>query len=444
MTNGRQAGGGDPAEDEEGSVGAALSRFSPLVRQWFGASFPAPTPAQTGAWAAIGAGDHTLVVAPTGSGKTLAAFLSAIDELVIAPAGAPADRRPSGAAASCTCRRSRPWRSTWSATSARRSPAFAALARSRGLALPEIDGRGPVRGYLGGDRRAFARYGADILITTPESLFLLLTSRAREMLGGVDTVIVDEVHAVAATKRGAHLAVSLDRLDAAAGPAGPADRSVRHRPPRSRRSRGSWPAVVRSPWWRRRPPSRSTSTSSCRCRTWPRSVPRPAISPVRGSATRHASSIWPHVEERIVDLIESHRSTIVFANSRRLAERLTARLNEIHAERLEPGVRPRGSRMRAGPPAQIMAQSGASPRRRRRFWPGRTTGRCPGSSGSLIEDDLKTGRLPAVVATSSLELGVDMGAVDLVIQVEAPPTVAIRTAADRPGRPPGRRRRATG
>src|SRR6478752_4416550 len=161
---------------EDDGPAAALNRFDPLVRDWFTAAFAEPTSAQAGAWDAIGKGDHTLVVAPTGSGKTLAAFLSAIDDLVS------------------------------------RADTTAVAARA-GVSPPQISVAVRSGDTPSGDRRVFARDGADILITTPESLFLLLTSRAREMLTGVRTVIIDEVHAVAGTKRGALLAVSLDRLD---------------------------------------------------------------------------------------------------------------------------------------------------------------------------------------------------------------------------------------
>ena len=409
------AGGTSPAGDGKAPDGDALDRFSPLVREWFGASFPAPTAAQVGAWGAIGAGDHTLVVAPTGSGKTLAAFLSAIDELVTTPADPAPERR-------CRVLYVSPLKALAVDVERNlRSPlaGIRGLSRARGLPLPDIAVAVRSGDTSAGDRRAFTRSGADILITTPESLFLLLTSRAREMFGGVDTVIVDEVHAVAATKRGAHLAVSLDRLDELLDrPAQRIGLSATVRPIEevARFLAGGRPVTVVAP-----PAHKQIDVEVV--------VPVPDLAEMgtptgdltgSGFGNPQRSSIWPHVEERIADLIESHRSTIVFANSRKLAERLTARLNEIHAERLDPdwpGTIP------AGPPAQIIAQSGAA-------------GGAPpilarAHHGSVsreqrveIEDALKTGRLPAVVATSSLELGIDMGAVDLVVQVEAPPSVA--------------------
>ena len=265
------------------------------------------------------------------------------------------------------------------------------------------------------DRRKFATRPADILITTPESLFLLLTSQARESLSGVETVIVDEVHAVAGTKRGAHLALSLERLDVLLErPAQRIGLSATVRPVEevARFLGGERPVKVVQPKY---------------AKEWDLSVVVPVedmtelgdAEPESGSAARSVAqpSIWPHVEEHVADLIAQHRSTIVFANSRRLAERLTSRLNEIAAERAGEELPDVGS------PAQLMAQSGAShgaePLVARAHH-----GSVSKEQRAQIEADLKSGRLPCVVATSSLELGIDMGAVDLVVQVEAPPSVA--------------------
>ena len=393
----------------------SLERFSPLVRDWFRASFAEPTPAQAGAWDAIGRGENTLVVAPTGSGKTLAAFLSAIDTLVTAP---PAE----AGARKCTVLYLSPLKALAVDVERNlRSPliGIGSLAARNGQAVPEISVAVRSGDTPSGDRRAFAKDGADILITTPESLFLLLTSRAREMLTGITTVILDEVHAVAGTKRGAHLAVSLDRLDALLDrPAQRIGLSATVRPIEEvgRFLTGGRPVTFVKP----------VSTKQIIVDVV---VPVPDMSTLgepTGDLTGAAAgepprtSIWPHVEEAVVDLIESHHSTIVFANSRRLAERLTARLNEIHAERHpadEVAETP------TGPPAQVMAQSGAAagaPAVLARAHHGSVSR----EQRALIEDQLKTGVLPAVVATSSLELGVDMGAVDLVIQVESPPSVA--------------------
>ncbi len=271
------------------------------------------------------------------------------------------------------------------------------------------------------DRRKLTTAPPDILITTPESLFLMLTSQARDILGSVETVIIDEVHAVAGTKRGAHLALSLERLDALLPK--PAQRiglsaTVRPTEEVARYLGGQAPVEIVAP------PSE---------KAWDLRVVVPVedmtapeeYDEEQGDPGR-SQSIWPHVEEHVADLIGEHRSTIVFANSRRLAERLTARLNEIAADRA-------GDEVDAGhdPPAQVMAQSGAA-----HGAPALLAKAHHGSVSkeqrALIEDDLKRGRLPAVVATSSLELGIDMGAVDLVIQIESPPSVA--SALQRVGR----------
>ncbi|MDQ2846621.1 MAG: ATP-dependent helicase [Actinomycetota bacterium] len=408
-----------------------LGRFSPLVRDWFAAAFAEPTPAQSAAWEAIGEGRHTLVVAPTGSGKTLAAFLSAIDGIVRRPSTDPVTSTKAGRGAA----------TAGGAVDPRRTCKVLYLSPIKALAVDvEHNLRSPIAGMAGlasgrgehppqisvavrsgdtpsADRRAFARDGADILITTPESLFLILTSRAREMLSGVETVIVDEVHSIASTKRGAHLAVSLERLDALLD--SPAQRiglsaTVRPVEEAARFLAGSRPVSIVAP------------ASS-------KVIDLDVVVPVEdmtqlgaptGDLTGAAagdvrkSSIWPHVEERVVDLITAHRSTIIFANSRRLAERLTARINEVYAERTGVPVDTDGPA-----PAQLMAQSGRSL--------GAATVLAKAHHGSvsseqraIIENELKSGVLPAVVATSSLELGIDMGAVDLVVQVEAPPSVA--------------------
>jgi len=410
-----------------------LDRFSPLVRQWFTNSFAEPTLAQSGAWDAIGRGENTLVVAPTGSGKTLAAFLSAINDLVTRPAAL-------AGAGKCTVLYLSPLKALAVDVERNlRSPliGIGSMAARAGTQIPEISVAVRSGDTASSDRRVFAKVGADILITTPESLFLLLTSKAREMLTGITTVILDEVHAVAGSKRGAHLAVSLDRLDLLLEK--PAQRiglsaTVRPIEEVGRFLTGGRPVTFVKP----------ISTKQIIVEVV---VPVPDMSSLgeptgdlSGSAAGEVArtSIWPHVEERIVDLIESHHSTIVFANSRRLAERLTARLNEIAAQRRadnriddgdSPGALASGSGRQpggaavAGPPAAVLAQSGASTG----VWPVLAMahhGSVSREQRALIEDQLKTGLLPAVVATSSLELGVDMGAVDLVIQVESPPSVA--------------------
>jgi len=395
----------------------ALTRFTPATREWFATSFAAPTAAQAGAWAAIAAGRHTLVVAPTGSGKTLAAFLWSIDRLAAAPPPEDALRR-------CRVVYVSPLKALAVDVERNlRSPlvGIGHAAARLGLPRPELTVAVRSGDTPADERRRFARTPADILITTPESLFLLLTSSAREALRGVETVIVDEIHAVAGTKRGAHLAVSLDRLDALLpAPAQRVGLSATVRPVEevARFLAGGRPAEIVAP-----PADKRWNLEVV--------VPVPELGalgaetgdlsgPAAGDPRR--ASIWPHVEERIVDLVRGHRSTLVFANSRRLAERLTGRLNEIAAERAEgaEGAAPAAPRR---VPAELMGQAGqggAAPPVLARAHHGSVSH----EQRRAIEEELKAGRLPAVVATSSLELGIDMGAVDLVVQVEAPPSVA--------------------
>ncbi|WP_441962055.1 ATP-dependent helicase [Mycolicibacterium houstonense] len=378
-----------------------LVRFSALTREWFTAAFPAPTAAQAQAWSAIAEGHNTLVIAPTGSGKTLAAFLWAIDEL----AQLPPDPR-----SGTTVLYVSPLKAL--AVDVERNlrtplTGITRVAERHGVPAPSIS-----VGVRSGDtppnqRRAMLSKPPDILITTPESLFLMLTSAARETLATVRTVIVDEVHAVAATKRGAHLALSLERLDQILDrPAQRIGLSATVRPPEevARFLSGQAPTTIVAP------PAGKTFDLSVQV-------------PVPDMANLDNNSIWPDVEERIVDLIEAHRSSIVFANSRRLAERLTSRLNEIHAERsgIELSL-DHNPQVGGGAPAQLMAsgQANGAPTLLARAHHGSVSK----EQRAQVEDDLKSGRLRAVVATSSLELGIDMGAVDLVIQVESPPSVA--------------------
>ncbi|TYC98411.1 DEAD/DEAH box helicase [Arthrobacter echini] len=432
-----------------------LTRFTPATHEWFAGAFSAPTPAQEGAWSAISAGSNALVVAPTGSGKTLAAFLWALDRLIASGEGSGDDDEPAPTPAKGRAPASKkPKRTTRvlyisplkalgvDVERNLRAPliGITQTAKRLGLPAPSI-----TVGVRSGDtpqaeRRTMLTRPPDILITTPESLFLMLTSKARETLMEVDTVIIDEVHAVAGTKRGAHLAVSLARLDALLDK--PVQRiglsaTVEPKETVARFLSGNAPVEIVAP------PSK---------KQWDLTVTVPVedMTELGGAAANTdddgdavpQASIWPHVEEKIVDLIEQNRSTIVFANSRRLAERLTARLNEIHAERRErdavwaaggPDAERSAAELGAAPtpsyahttstPAQIMAQSGqtegAEPLLARAHH-----GSVSKDQRALIEDDLKSGRLRCVVATSSLELGIDMGAVDLVVQVESPHSVA--------------------
>ncbi|GAA2670880.1 Lhr family helicase [Actinoplanes palleronii] len=435
-----------------------LEKFGPATREWFTAAFAAPTAAQAGAWRAIGADRHALVVAPTGSGKTLAAFLWSLDRLAGEPVPEEARRR-------CRVLYVSPLKAL--AVDVERNlraplTGIRQAAGRLGLPPPEITVGMRTGDTPADERRGFARTPPDILITTPESLFLLLTSAARDSLRGVQTVIIDEVHAVAATKRGAHLAVSLERLDALLER--PAQRiglsaTVRPIEETARFLGGSQHVEIV------KPPSTKTIEVSVEVPVEDMTRLDEASESDDLEGGRRTPSIWPAVEERVLDLIEAHRSTIVFTNSRRGAERLCARLNELSAERVElarlaeqatqrgetawreepdrgSGRTEEGSAMpvavgeiaaglmrngqgggAAGMPAAIMAQSAAAS--------GAPAVVARAHHGSVsreerkqIEEALKSGRLPAVVATSSLELGIDMGAVDLVVQIEAPPTVA--------------------
>ncbi|SOD74135.1 Lhr family ATP dependent helicase [Jatrophihabitans sp. GAS493] len=391
-----------------------MHTFSEATQAWFDGAFVGPTPAQTGAWESIAAGSHTLVVAPTGSGKTLAAFLFSLDRLSAEPA-------PEQPLQRCRVLYISPLKALAVDVERNlRSPLAGIRQASMRLGLPEPEISVAMRT---GDtspeqRRLFARRPADILITTPESLFLLLTSNAREALRGVDTVIIDEVHAVCATKRGAHLALSLERLDALLErPAQRIGLSATVRPVEEVATflAGGRPVTVVQP------PSEKAFELQVVVPVEDMSTLGEETDDLSGAAAGAATrtSIWPHVEERILDLIESHSSTIVFANSRRLAERLTSRLNEIASER--QGIRLAET---AKPPAQIMAESGAGHPASDVVVARAHHGSVSREQRAVVEEDLKAGRLAAVVATSSLELGIDMGAVDLVVQVEAPPSVA--------------------
>ena len=396
----------------------ALAGFSPATRSWFSGAFAAPTAAQAGAWAAARAGRNALVVAPTGSGKTLAAFLWALDRLAAEPPPAEALRR-------CRVLYVSPLKALAVDVERNlRSPlaGIRQAAHRLGAAEPQIAVGMRTGDTAPDERRRFARTPPDVLVTTPESLFLLLTSAARESLRGVTTVILDEVHAVAGTKRGAHLALSLERLDELLE--SPAQRiglsaTVRPVDEVSAFLGGSRPVEVI------RPAITKVIEVSVQVPVPDLAAldvaPEPGSSDeeILGSAAGAARrpSIWPAVERRILDLVREHRSTIVFANSRRLAERLTAKLNELATEEADGAVDldvfPAEAVGQSGvgggaPPVVAKAHHGSMSREQR----------------STVEEELKAGRLPCVVATSSLELGIDMGAVDLVVQVEAPPSVA--------------------
>ena len=403
-----------------------LSLFHPPVADWFRASFGEPTRPQALGWPAIARGESTLVLSPTGSGKTLAAFLWAIDRVMFAPEPEPARR--------CRVLYVSPLKAL--AVDVERNlrapiAGIANLAASRGEShrIPAALVR--TGDTPSADRARFLREPADILITTPESLYLMLTGRAREALASVETVIVDEIHALVPTKRGAHLALSLERLQALAGrPLQRIGLSATQRPlDEVARFLGGAERRRRPPRDSRRPAAASRESDGQKMTAGLRDefgssrgevVYRPvtivdARQPKRlalkvevpvedlaklakpleiasGPAAQGpvTPSIWASIHPRLLELVRQHRTTLLFVNSRRLAERLAAAINELAGETI------------------ARAHHGSLAREQR----------------VEIEDALKAGRIPALVATSSLELGIDMGAVDLVIQIEAPPSVA--------------------
>ena len=472
----------------------ALSHFSTPVRDWFRATFSAPTAAQEGAWESIRNGNNTLIIAPTGSGKTLAAFLWALDALH--------REHEAGTAGGTRILYISPLKALGADVERNLRAPLTGITRLSGndtgepnISVGVRSGDTPAR-----ERRQLISNPPDILITTPESLYLMLTSAARNTLAGVTTVIVDEIHNLAATKRGAHLAVSLERLDALLEK--PAQRiglsatvenpeavarflggiqpvTIMSRPvPKewdlrlsvpvpdmaalggandygqglyapSEMQGGGGSASTSSPVSAAQPISSAASTpasapytledaigvfpgqeadqaypTQADGNTAPKNtltIPEESLRETADSE-RPETSIWPRVQERIVDHIENNRSTIVFVNSRGLAEKLTAALNDIHLHRVlaKQGISPEdyaaGICDIAEVPPLARAHHGSVSKEQR----------------TLIEEALKGGTLRCVVATSSLELGIDMGHVDLVIQVAAPPSVA--SALQRVGR----------
>ncbi|WP_067604963.1 DEAD/DEAH box helicase [Nocardiopsis listeri] len=371
-----------------------LEPFGTATRTWFEQAFPdGPTRAQAEAWASVSGGDDTLVVAPTGSGKTLSAFLWSLDRLLHSPAPEDRSRR-------CRVLYVSPLKALAVDVERNLRRPLTGITDAAAAAGQELS---PVTvGVRTGDtpaqeRRRLATHPPDVLITTPESLFLVLTSKAREGLAGVETIIVDEVHALAGTKRGAHLALSLERLaELLERPAQRIGLSATVRPREVVADYLGGARIVAPP---------DAPHMDLRVQ-----VPVPDLDEPGGS-------VWPHVERRVLDLVEAHHSTIVFTNGRRTAERLCSRLNDLYAERT--GVTLPEEEVAA----QVAGQSGQS-RGADAVIARAHHGSMSKSERALIEDDLKTGRLRCVVATSSLELGVDMGAVDLVVQVASPPSVA--------------------
>ena len=488
----------------------ALSHFSAPVRDWFRATFSAPTAAQEGAWESIRNGNNTLIIAPTGSGKTLAAFLWALDALH--------REHEAGTAGGTRILYISPLKALGADVERNLRAPLAGITRLSGnetgepsISVGVRSGDTPAR-----ERRQLISNPPDILITTPESLYLMLTSAARNTLAGVTTVIVDEIHNLAATKRGAHLAVSLERLDAllekpaqriglsatvenpeavarflggiqpvtimsrpvakewdlrlsvpvpdmaALGGANDYGQGLyapsEYAPSEAPGGGTAHSASVGSPQGAAQPTSSAVDIPASAPYTLEDAIgvfpgqANPAQEPAQetGQANparqgdntapkntltipeeslretpdseRPETSIWPRVQERIVDHIENNRSTIVFVNSRGLAEKLTAALNDIHLRRvlakqaISPEDYAAGICDIAEVPPLARAHHGSVSKEQR----------------TLIEEALKGGTLRCVVATSSLELGIDMGHVDLVIQVAAPPSVA--SALQRVGR----------
>ncbi|HEY1508121.1 MAG TPA: DEAD/DEAH box helicase [Solirubrobacteraceae bacterium] len=354
-----------------------LSDFSAVTREWFLGAFAEPTPAQAQAWPAIASGEHVLISAPTGSGKTLASFLWAIDRLA-------SEQRDDG----------------------ERRIGLVYVSPLKALSY-DIDRnlRTPLRG-IGADLRVAVRTGdtpqrerqamlrepPDILITTPESLYLMLTGRAQALFEGARWCIVDEIHAVAATKRGAHLALTLERLTEAAGrevqriglsaTQRPLEEIGRFLVGPKRNCRVVDTGVRKELDLQIQVPVESMVE--------PDATPAPDLDSLVGGSEATRRSIWPAIYPELLELIREHRSTILFVNNRRGAERLALRLNDLAGEDI------------------ARAHHGSLAREER----------------TVVEEMLKAGELPCLVATSSLELGIDMGAVDLVIQVESPKSVA--------------------
>ncbi len=370
-----------------------MEPFSELAGRWFTANFPAPTPVQARGWPVIAAGEHALLVAPTGTGKTLAAFLWALDALA---------RRPTETAPGVRVLYVSPLKAlVYDVERNLRAPLAGMRRVAADLGLPWRDLAADVRtgDTPSVERRRQGREPADILVTTPESLFLLLGSRGREALRSVETVIVDEVHALLPTKRGAHLALSLERLTELTG-ADPQrvglSATVRPLDEAARYLGGSRPVtvvdagtppmldlkvVVPVPDMTRVAPAPAARPSpSLLGELYARDLPPPP--PERG--------VWAAVYPALLNLVRGHRSTLVFVNSRGLCERLAQRLNDLAGEEL------------------VQAHHGSVSHERRR----------------VIEEGLKAGSLRGIVATSSLELGVDMGAIDAVALVESPGSVA--------------------
>ncbi len=365
-----------------------LDRFSPATAAWFDAVFDAPTAAQVAGWDSIAEGHHTLIHAPTGSGKTLAAFLWALDRLANTPL--PPDRER------CRILYISPLKAlAYDVDRNLKAPltGIGVQARKLGIAPPSLSVAMRTGDTPQSERQAMLRKPPDLLITTPESLYLMLTSRGREILASVDTVIIDEIHAVAGSKRGSHLALSLERLeDLTTGTPQRIGLSATQRP-LEMLAQFLGGGTVEADTWNARS-VRIVDAPADKKLDIEIVVPvsdmtRPEQdAPEQDEPTKR--SIWPAMYPRLLDLLNDHTSTIFFVNSRGLAERLAAELNRLADFEV------------------VQAHHGSVSREKR----------------LSIEDRLKKGELRGVVATGTLELGIDMAAVDLVVLVESPSSVA--------------------
>ena len=470
----------EAAEDPAAAAGPhepGWEGFSSATRTWFLDAFPTgPTSVQERAWATIGRGENALVIAPTGSGKTLASFLSAIDRLGREPVAEEQGAEAAGGGAQAEADGVRVlYISPLKALGAdvernlrRPLAGICAVGPTRPISVGVRSGDTPAR-----ERRRLRNHPPSILITTPESLYLMLTSAVRETLRTVETVIVDEIHSFAGSKRGTHLAVSLERLDDLLGrPAQRIGLSATVSPPEevARFLGGPHPVTIISDDGRATPEvtvsvpvenmARIPAISDRRTRM-ERALAAPASAgggrgsqpsglgragssqawrsdkalgramaagradePGAGVPARVSASIWPHLENAILDQVLAHRTTLVFVNSRGACERLTAHLNEAYAARLgavapaprapvhreswEMGTGSHTEPLAAGAPVIAKAHHGSVSKEQRLG----------------VERELAAGELRCVVATASLELGIDIGSVDLVLQVAPPPSVA--------------------
>jgi ATP-dependent helicase Lhr and Lhr-like helicase len=404
--------------DISADAAPGLELFEPAVRAWFSAVFDRPTKPQALGWPAIARGDSTLILAPTGSGKTLAAFLWCINRLMFAPTPEETAR--------CRVVYISPIKAL--AVDVERNLRAPLVGIAQAAARLGVEFHEPSVAIRTGDtpageRARFLRHPSDILITTPESLYLLLTSHARELLRSVEVVIVDEIHAVVPTKRGSHLALSMERLEHLAGrrmqriglsaTQRPLEEVARflggvdaagdstatgdsESSPDTEEPLREFESVASAPAYR---PINIVDAGEPKRLDLRVEVPvedmtrLDEIDPLPSGAASQGpvrASIWSAIHPKLLKLIREHRSTLIFVNNRRLAERISGAVNDLAGETL----------VRAHHGSVAVAQR------------------------KEIEDRLKLGELRGIVATSSLELGIDMGAIDLVVQIESPPSVA--------------------